>query len=144
MEYSPHSHPNLFTVACAKSPLHATKPKAYCAQGYLTKSRTTIFIGRARCQCNETFGRVGLQRRTTCFVGGRGGCGQMGRDCVLDNSTIGDITRCVNIRGGRRDCETDESEDESEWASKAECVHIWRCSSFNRAEGGEEKERHIL
>ena len=48
----------------------------------------------------------------------------MGHDSVLDNSTIGDIADCVNVRGGRRDCETDDCEDESEWASKLECVHI--------------------
>ena len=58
----------------------------------------------------------------------------MGRDCVLDNAIIRDITDdvndsartwiCVDVRGGRRDCETDDCEDESEWASKFECVHI--------------------
>lgn len=42
----------------------------------------------------------------------------MGRDCVLDNNAIGDI------RGGYRDRETDDWEDESEWESKFECVHI--------------------
>ena len=56
----------------------------------------------------------------------------MGRDCVLDNSVFGDIADCmndrswicVNVRGGRRDCDADDCEDESEWASKLECVHI--------------------
>jgi len=58
----------------------------------------------------------------------------MGRDCVLDNDTMGDIAHRVNdsartwvfmnVGGGRRDRETDDCEDESEWASKFECVHI--------------------
>ena len=58
----------------------------------------------------------------------------MGGESVLNNSTIGEIPRCVNdsvrtwicvnARVGRRDCETDDCEDESEWASKLECVHI--------------------
>ena len=58
----------------------------------------------------------------------------MGRDCVLDNSTIGDSAHCVNdsvrtwtcvnVRGGRRDRKTGNCEDESEWASKLKCVHI--------------------
>lgn len=46
----------------------------------------------------------------------------MSRDC--DNGTIGDIAHCVsdsartwvcvNVRGGRRDRETDDCEDDSE------------------------------
>lgn len=61
----------------------------------------------------------------------------MGRNCVLDKCSIGDIAHCVNgssrtwvcvnIRGWRRDRETgdcEDSEDESEWASEVECVHI--------------------
>ena len=63
----------------------------------------------------------------------------MGGDSVPDNSTIGDIDLCVNdsvrtwiclnVRGGRRDCETDNCEDENEWASILECVHIQHCST---------------
>ena len=59
----------------------------------------------------------------------------MGGNSVPDNSTIGgDIAHCVNdsvrtwicvnVRGGRRDRETDDCEDESKWASKFEVVHI--------------------
>ena len=58
----------------------------------------------------------------------------MGGNSVPDNSNIGDIAHrvndsartwiCVSVRGGCRDCETDDCEDEGEWASKPECVHI--------------------
>ena len=63
----------------------------------------------------------------------------MGGDFVPDNSNIGDIAHRVddsdrtwvrvNVRGGHGDCETDDCEHESEWASILECVHIQHCST---------------